>query len=115
MKLLATMLCLLALPALANEVYGNVAVSDTTPTLVPPSSSVCATCTTLRIQNGGANTIYCSPGAAVTTDTGVFTVTPTEGWVSVPYRREIYCIAAAAAQTGVGRSRTYFWAVQGGS
>jgi hypothetical protein len=112
MKRLAILLCMLAAPAFAQEVYGNVAVSDATPTLVPPAASVCTTCKTLRIQNGGGNVIYCSPDASVTTDTGVFAVSASEGWVSVPYRRNIYCIAATAAQTGAGRSRTYYWAVQ---
>lgn len=112
MTRLALTLCLFALPAVAQEVSGNVAVSSSTPTLVPPTASVCTTCRTLRIQNGGANMIYCSPsGASVTTDTGVFTVAPSEQWVSVPYRRDIYCIAATADQTGAGRSRTYYWVV----
>lgn len=112
MKRLALLLCFLAAPALAEEVAGNVAVSSSTPTLVPPSASVCATCKTLRIQNGGSNTIYCGPNASVTTATGVFTVAASEGWVSVPYRRNIYCIAATADQAGTSRDRTYYWAVQ---
>ena len=115
MKRLALLLCLIAMPAVADDVSeftGNVAVSSATPTLVPPSATKCRTCKTMRIQNGGANTIYCDRSASVTTGTGTFTVSPTEGWVSVPYRLDWYCIAATADQTGADRSRTYFIVVQ---
>lgn len=111
MKHLVLFLLLVSAAASADEVSGNVAVLNATPTRVPPASLLCPTCKTLRIENGGPNPIYCGPDAAVTADTGVFTVPGNEGWVSVPHRPNIYCVAGTADQTGVGRNRTYVWAV----
>lgn len=110
MKRLLLILCLVATPAFAEEQFGDVAVSDSTPTRIPVTQ--CTTCRTLLVENGDtSDAIYCGPSASVTTDTG-FKVSAADGWRSFPYRANFYCISANDAQTGTARNQTLFWAVE---
>jgi LSD1 subclass zinc finger protein len=103
MTRLLPLLLLLSSSAWADTA-SSVAVSDSTPTVVP--ASPCNTCRSLLVENRGANAIYCSPSSTVTTDTG-FKVSA-GGWRSFPYV-PVWCIAETASQAGTGTDRTLVW------
>jgi hypothetical protein len=109
MMRLATILCLLAVPALAAP-YGTATVLDTATNITASITSEFTgqTFKTVRVENGGIAAVYCSRDPAVTTNTGS-KVAGSDGWQSFPYDGPIYCIAAAS-QSGVARDHVIVWA-----
>lgn len=102
----AALLCFLAMPAMAAD-YGTVNVA-TSATNVTAGLTRTAGYTSILIENGGANAIYCSLNPSVTVNTG-HKVAASDGWRSFPYDGPIYCIAATASQTGAARDLTIVW------
>lgn len=102
---LATILCLLAMPAMAAD-YDTVNVG-TTATNVTAGLTNPTSYRTILVENGGSNAIYCSRDPSVTTDDGH--EVPAGDSRSFPYDGPIYCDAATAAQTGTGRDHTIVW------
>jgi hypothetical protein len=107
MKRLATLLCLLATPAMAADyVTSNVLASA--PVEVTASLGSRTGYRSILIENGGSNAIYCSRNPSVTTNTG-HKVGANDGWRAFPWDGPIYCIAAVADQTGTNRDLTIVW------